>query len=121
MRIAVVGGSLAGLFTATLLTQNGDDVTVYERPVHGLQGRGAGLLGRRGTFAILRASGCEHVARVGVVARERIVFGDAGDPVVQQMPSIASFASTWQAVIERTNRESAMGPGHGACRLTNAT
>jgi 2-polyprenyl-6-methoxyphenol hydroxylase-like FAD-dependent oxidoreductase len=48
MRIAVVGGSLAGLFTATLLTQNGDEVTVCERSVHGLQGRGAGLLGRRG-------------------------------------------------------------------------
>lgn len=86
MRIAVVGGSLAGLFTATLLTQDGHDVTVYERSLHGLEGRGAGLLGKRETFAILRASGCEHVARVGVVARERIVFGDAGSTVDQKMP-----------------------------------
>jgi 2-polyprenyl-6-methoxyphenol hydroxylase-like FAD-dependent oxidoreductase len=86
MRIAVVGGSLAGLFTATLLAQDGHDVTVYERSVHGLGGRGAGLLGRRETFAILRASGCEHVARVGVIARERIVFGDAGSTVDQKMP-----------------------------------
>jgi 2-polyprenyl-6-methoxyphenol hydroxylase-like FAD-dependent oxidoreductase len=85
MRIAVVGGSLAGLFTATLLTQDGHDVTVYERSVHGLEGRGAGLLGKRETFAILRAAGCEHVARVGVVARERIVFGDAGPAVDQKM------------------------------------
>lgn len=83
MRIAVIGGSLAGLFTATLLTQDGHDVTVYERSVHGLGGRGAGLLGKRETFAILRASGCEHVARVGVVARERVVFGD-GPPIVDQ-------------------------------------
>jgi 2-polyprenyl-6-methoxyphenol hydroxylase-like FAD-dependent oxidoreductase len=87
MRVAVVGGSLAGLFTAKLLTQDGHDVTVYERSVHGLEGRGAGLLGRRETFAILRASGCEHVARVGVVARERIVFGDAGSTVDHKMPS----------------------------------
>lgn len=86
MRIAVVGGSLAGLFTATLLVQDGHDVTVYERSVHGLGGRGAGLLGKRETFAILRASGCEHVARVGVVARERIVFADAGPAVDQKMP-----------------------------------
>jgi 2-polyprenyl-6-methoxyphenol hydroxylase-like FAD-dependent oxidoreductase len=78
MRIAVVGGSLAGLFTATLLARDGHDVSVYERSVRGLEGRGAGLLGKRETFAILRASGCEHVARVGVVARERIVFEDSG-------------------------------------------
>lgn len=85
MRIAVVGGSLAGLFAATLLTQDGHEVTVYERSVHGLEGRGAGLLGKRETFAILRASGCEHVARVGVVARERIVFSDAGSAVDHKM------------------------------------
>jgi 2-polyprenyl-6-methoxyphenol hydroxylase-like FAD-dependent oxidoreductase len=86
MRIAVAGGSLAGLFTATLLAKDGHYVTVYERSVHGLEGRGAGLLGKRDTFAILRASGCEHVARVGVVARERIVFGDAGATIDQKMP-----------------------------------
>jgi 2-polyprenyl-6-methoxyphenol hydroxylase-like FAD-dependent oxidoreductase len=86
MRIAVVGGSLAGLFTATLLGQHGHDVTVYERSVHGLEGRGAGLLGKRETFAILRASGCKHVARVGVVARERIMFEGTGSPAIQQMP-----------------------------------
>lgn len=86
MRIAVVGGSLAGLFTATLLRQHGHDVMVYERSVHGLGGRGAGLLGKRETFAILRASGCEHVARVGVVARERVVFEGADSSVVTPMP-----------------------------------
>lgn len=86
MRVAVVGGSLAGLFAAVLLTEDGHDVTIYERSVHGLAGRGAGLLGRRETFAILRASGCEHVARVGVVARERIVFGDTGFTTDRKMP-----------------------------------
>lgn len=92
MRVAVVGGSLAGLFTATLLAQDGHDVTIYERSVRGLEGRGAGLLGKRETFAILRASGCEHVARVGVVARERIVFGDTGFTVDQKMPPQAQIS-----------------------------
>ncbi|WP_298362548.1 FAD-dependent monooxygenase [uncultured Bradyrhizobium sp.] len=86
MRIAIIGGSLAGLFAATLLTQDGHDVIVYERSLHGLEGRGAGLLGKRETFAVLRAAGCEHVARVGVVARERIVFGDTGPTIDQKMP-----------------------------------
>jgi len=86
MRIAIIGGSLAGLFAAILLREDGHDVTVYERSVHGLEGRGAGFLGRRETFAILRASGCEHVARVGVFTQERIVFDDAGFTVDQKMP-----------------------------------
>jgi 2-polyprenyl-6-methoxyphenol hydroxylase-like FAD-dependent oxidoreductase len=83
MRVRIIGGSLAGLFAAALLSRDGHDVVVYERSVHGLEGRGAGLLGKRETFAIVRAAGCEHVARIGVVARERIVFGDAG-PVVDR-------------------------------------
>src|SRR3981189_61192 len=92
MRIAGVGGSLAGLFTATRLPRGGHDVSVYERSVRGLEGRGAGLLGKRETFAILRASGCEHVARVGVIARERIVFGDSGFTVDGKMPPQAQIS-----------------------------
>jgi 2-polyprenyl-6-methoxyphenol hydroxylase-like FAD-dependent oxidoreductase len=86
VQIAIVGGSLAGLFAATLLAGDGHKVAIYERSVHGLEGRGAGLLGRRDTFAVLRAAGCEHVARVGVVARERIVFDHAGSTVDSEMP-----------------------------------
>jgi 2-polyprenyl-6-methoxyphenol hydroxylase-like FAD-dependent oxidoreductase len=74
LRIRIVDGSLAGLSAAVLLRRDGHDVTVYERSVHGLEGRGAGLLGKRETFAIVRAAGCEHVAHIGVVARERIMF-----------------------------------------------
>ncbi len=78
LRVRIVGGSLAGLFVATLLKREGHDVRIYERSVRGLDGRGAGLLGKKETFAILRAAGCEHVARVSVIARERLTF-IAGD------------------------------------------
>ncbi|WP_426612841.1 FAD-dependent monooxygenase [Bradyrhizobium sp. McL0616] len=107
MRIAVVGGSLAGLFAATLLAQDGHDVTVYERSLHGLGGRGAGFLGKRETFAVLRASGCEHVARVGVVARERIVFGETGIPLVQPMPP--QMQISWDAIYRVFRERSADG------------
>jgi 2-polyprenyl-6-methoxyphenol hydroxylase-like FAD-dependent oxidoreductase len=77
-RIRIVGGSLGGLFAAALLRRDGHDVKVYERSAGGLAGRGAGLVGQREIFAILRAVGCEHVAQVGVVAKERIFFDRSG-------------------------------------------
>lgn len=35
-------------------------------------------VGQRDTFAILRAAGCEHVAHVGVVSNDRIIFDRSG-------------------------------------------
>jgi hypothetical protein len=61
-RIRIVGGSLGGLFAAALLRMDGHQVRIYERSVTGLAGPGAGLVGQRDIFAILRAVGCEHVA-----------------------------------------------------------
>jgi 2-polyprenyl-6-methoxyphenol hydroxylase-like FAD-dependent oxidoreductase len=78
LRIRIVGGSLGGLFAAVLLSKDGHDVRVFERSEHGLGGRGAGLVGQRDTFAILRAAGCEHVARIGVVSDDRIIFDRSG-------------------------------------------
>ena len=78
LRIRIVGGSLAGLFAGILLQRDGHDVKIYERSSSGLAGRGAGLVGQHDLFRILRAIGCEHVARVGVVARERIYFNRDG-------------------------------------------
>ena len=78
LRIRIVGGSLGGLFAAALLRMEGHQVRIYERSVTGLAGRGAGLVGQRDIFAILRAVGCEHVAHVGVVALERITFDRDG-------------------------------------------
>lgn len=78
-RIIVVGGSIGGLFAATLLHRAGFDVTVHERSIHGLEGRGAGLVAQREVFAILREAGFEHVARIGVTAPERIYLDRAGE------------------------------------------
>ncbi|EJJ28825.1 FAD binding domain-containing protein [Rhizobium sp. CF142] len=78
LRIRIVGGSLAGLFAGILLQRDGHDVKIYERSSSGLAGRGAGLVGQHDLFRILRAIGCEHVARVGVVAHERIYFNRDG-------------------------------------------
>lgn len=83
-RILIVGGSIGGLFAAVLLERAGFDVTVTERSVHGLEGRGAGLVAQREVFAMLREVGIEHVARVGVTAQERIYLDREGGIIHRQ-------------------------------------
>ncbi|MBS9478057.1 FAD binding domain-containing protein [Ancylobacter radicis] len=83
-RILIVGGSIGGLFAAVLLNRAGFDVTVTERSVHGLEGRGAGLVAQREVFDILRDVGVEHVAQIGVIAHERIYLDRAGGIIHQQ-------------------------------------
>lgn len=83
-RILIVGGSIGGLFAAVLLHRAGFDITVTERSVHGLEGRGAGLVAQREVFAILREVGFEHLARIGVVAHERIYLDREGAVIHSQ-------------------------------------
>ena len=42
-RAIVVGGSLGGLFAGNMLLRAGCDVTIVERSIGELEGRGAGL------------------------------------------------------------------------------
>lgn len=83
-RILIVGGSIGGLFAAVLLHRAGFDVRVTERSVHGLEGRGAGLVAQREVFDILREVGVEHLAHVGVTAHERIYLDQAGSIIHRQ-------------------------------------
>lgn len=83
-RILIVGGSIGGLFAAVLLHRAGFDVGVTERSVHGLEGRGAGLVAQREVFDILREVDVEHLAHVGVTAHERIYLDRAGAIIHRQ-------------------------------------
>jgi 2-polyprenyl-6-methoxyphenol hydroxylase-like FAD-dependent oxidoreductase len=80
-RIAVVGGSLGGLFAATLLKQDGHEVTVFERSPTGLERRGAGLVAQQDLVLALRRLGLDRVADVGVLAHERITLDQSGHVV----------------------------------------
>lgn len=85
MRIITAGGSMAGLFAAALLRQAGHEVLVFERSRTGLEGRGAGLVAQQEVFALLHAVGQDDVARVGVVARDRITL-DRNGTVIRRDP-----------------------------------
>lgn len=91
-RVAVIGGSLGGLFAAALLRQDGHDVTVFERSARGLARRGAGLVAQQDLYDVLHRLGLDRAAEVGVTARERITLDRAGrvvhrDPTPQTQVS----------------------------------
>lgn len=101
LKIRIAGGSLAGLFTAILLQQDGHDVKVYERSSSGLAGRGAGLVPQQDLFDVLREFGCEDVAQIGVVAKERIYL-DAGGHIAQRQQT-PQMQVSWDYLFERVS------------------
>ena len=78
VRVAVVGGSLAGLITARLLMHHGLNVAVYERVADSLSGRGAGIGTHPEMFDVLAAAGITGAADVGVPVELRRMFGIDG-------------------------------------------
>ncbi len=77
--VAIVGGSVAGLFAGVILRREGWNVKLYERSRSGLQGRGAGLVPQSEVADILREIGRSDVLRSGVVAQERIFLDRSGE------------------------------------------
>ncbi|WP_426409996.1 FAD-dependent monooxygenase [Bradyrhizobium ganzhouense] len=96
LRIRIVGGSLAGLFAGVLLQRDGHDVRLYERSSRGLANRGAGLVVQAEVSQILKLIGREHVARLGVVAQERIFLDRAGR--VAERISTQQTQASWDAI-----------------------
>ncbi len=74
-RVAIIGGSLAGLITARLLTHHGFEVAVYERVPDSLSGRGAGIGTHPEMFDVLREAGISDASDVGVPVELRRMFG----------------------------------------------
>ncbi|EAY71856.1 2-polyprenyl-6-methoxyphenol hydroxylase [Burkholderia dolosa AU0158] len=65
-KVAIVGGSLGGLFAANLLLRNGWDVDVFERVPDALSARGAGIVTHPALFDVLRAAGVRIDESIGV-------------------------------------------------------
>jgi len=84
-RALIIGGSLAGMFAAHLLRQNGWRVDVYERSAEDLAGRGAGLGSHAALVAILKRIGIDMSAPLGVPI-PRYVWLDKDGGVVADVP-----------------------------------
>jgi 2-polyprenyl-6-methoxyphenol hydroxylase-like FAD-dependent oxidoreductase len=87
-RVAIIGGSLGGLFAANLLHRAGWEVDVYERVSEELAERGAGVVTHAELFDILALIGIDD-DRIGVrvdarltLARDGSVVGEHAHPQV---------------------------------------
>ena len=79
LRVIVVGGSLAGLFAASLLVRQGCRVTVCERVPEPLAGRGAGIMTHPTLIEALRRCGISEAETVvGVPIVGRLVVDRSG-------------------------------------------
>ncbi len=81
----VIGGSLGGLFAASLLQKQGWRVHVYERAADDLAARGAGLGTHDELFEVLRRLGIDIGDAFGVRVSERLCL-DAAGHVVHKRP-----------------------------------
>jgi 2-polyprenyl-6-methoxyphenol hydroxylase-like FAD-dependent oxidoreductase len=84
-RALIIGGSLAGMFAAHLLRQNGWRVDVFERSAEDLAGRGAGLGSHEALVAILKRIGIDFSTPLGV-SIPRYVWLDKDGSVVADVP-----------------------------------
>ena len=83
-RAIVIGGSMSGLFAATLLRKAGWHAQVFERSDVELRGRGAGIVTHADLIQSLERSGAQ-LKDLGVTVHERIAL-DAEGRVIERLP-----------------------------------
>ena len=77
-RALIIGGSLAGLFTAQLLRAIGWEVEVFERVAEEMSSRGAGIVTHPALFDALRRCGVAPDCDLGLEVSTRIVLDRYG-------------------------------------------
>jgi len=88
-KILVVGGSLGGLFAANILLRQGHDVTLLEKAVGSLSGRGAGIVTHDALANALRAAGIAVDDSLGVLVTKRVTLGADGQSLGEiELPQV---------------------------------
>ncbi|MEH2419566.1 MAG: FAD binding domain-containing protein [Nostoc sp.] len=100
-RAIVIGGSLAGLFTGTLLRSIGWQVDIYERSPHLLDSRGGGIVLQLDVIEAFQRAGILQ-DKLGVVAQERYYLKRDGS--IQRMPMRQTLTS-WNLLYASMQRQ----------------
>ena len=74
---------MGGLLAANLLWRAGHDVTVLEKAVGSLEGRGAGIVTHSGLISALRVAGAVVDETLGVRVESRVVLDACGEPAAR--------------------------------------
>jgi len=99
LKVAVVGGSIAGLSTGIALRCLGCDVQIYEQSPTLLQGKGGGLVVQYEMLDWMASHGIAAQATLSVPGVER-QFLDRDGRVIQRFPDSTPFTS-WEAVFHQ--------------------
>lgn len=98
MKAIVVGGSVGGLMAALLLHRAGWDVTVYERAVGDLAGRGAGLGVSEELLDVMARAGAPFERSAGIAQAAHVWMEKDGSIVHEHRRNL--MASAWARVYQ---------------------
>jgi len=101
-KILVIGGSLGGLFAANILLRQGHDVTLLEKTVGSLDGRGAGIVTHDALAKALKAAGVTVDETLGVPVTKRVTLGADGQSLGEiELPQVlTSWSRLYQLLKE---------------------
>jgi 2-polyprenyl-6-methoxyphenol hydroxylase-like FAD-dependent oxidoreductase len=101
-KILVIGGSLGGLFAANILLRQGHDVTLLEKTVGSLDGRGAGIVTHDALAQALKAAGVTVDETLGVPVTKRITLAADGQSLGEmELPQVlTSWSRLYQMLKE---------------------
>src|SRR2546423_13858898 len=97
-RVLVIGGSVGGLMAALLLRKSGWEVTVYERAVGDLSGRGAGLGVSAELLDVMARAGARFEPSAGIMQRAHAWMEKDGSIVFEHRRDL--MASAWTRVYQ---------------------
>ena len=98
MKAIVVGGSVGGLMAALLLRKGGWDVTVYERAVGDLAGRGAGLGVSEELLDVMARAGAPFERSAGIAQAAHVWMEKDGSIAYEHRRNL--MASAWARVYQ---------------------
>jgi 2-polyprenyl-6-methoxyphenol hydroxylase-like FAD-dependent oxidoreductase len=100
-RIVIAGGSLGGLMAANLLLRDGHEVTVLEKAVGPLDGRGAGIVTHQALVDGLHRCGMERSTVLGVAVQGRVTLAVDGSVLGElAMPQVLTSWSRLHQILK---------------------
>ena len=97
-KILVAGGSLGGLFVANLLHRSGHLVTVLEKSVGSMDGRGAGIVTHEALRVALKECGALVDETLGIYVSKRVTLSSDGACLGQA--SIPQILTSWSRLYQ---------------------